>query len=144
MWCNNQGYAGRQGTFAEFISIKQALLYHLPQGVDALNAVASAHSALTSVLALTAKAQLQSGETLFINGGSGNVGTCATQLAKSIGAVVIVTAGSKEKADYCRQCGADAVIDYKNEDLSAAVKKFAPNGVDVYWDLTRQPKYNSQ
>lgn len=139
VWCNNQGYAGRQGTFAERLSIEDALLYRLPDKIDPLDALASAHSALTSVVALQGKAQLRPGERLFINGGSGNVGTCAIQLAKSLGALVAVTAGSTEKADWCRHCGADLVIDYKRENIVTAVKEFAPAGVNVYWDLTRQP-----
>ncbi len=139
VWCNNQGYAGRQGTFAEYASIDHRLLYHLPMGVDPINTLASVHSALTSVLGLSIKAQIKRGETLFINGGSGNVGTCATQLAKSMGATVIVTAGSDDKAAYCRECGADAVIDYKKENLIEGVRKHATEGVEVYWDLTRSP-----
>lgn len=139
VWCNNQGYAGRQGTFAEYVSIDQQLLYHLPPGVAPINALASVHSALTSVLGLSIKAQLSKGETLFINGGSGNVGTCATQLAKSMGATVIVTAGSDDKAAYCKECGADAVVNYKKENLIEGVRKHAPSGVEVYWDLTRSP-----
>jgi NADPH:quinone reductase len=88
VWCNNQGYSGRQGTFAEFISVHKDLLYRLPPEVDALNAVASVHSALTAVVGLRGRAGLRRGETLFINGGSGNVGTSAIQLARSIGARV--------------------------------------------------------
>lgn len=139
VWCNNQGYAGRQGTFAETIAVDEELLYPLGDSTDPINLVAAAHSALTAVVGLVTKARLKEGETLFINGGSGNVGRCATQLAKRIGAKVAVTAGSAEKSQWCRADGADLVIDYKNEDVEQALKKFASDGVDVYWDLTRQP-----
>jgi NADPH2:quinone reductase len=139
VWCNNQGYSGRQGTFAEFISVHENFLYHSPKGADPLALVACAHSALTAITGLQYKAQLKEGERIFINGGSGNVGQCGIQLAKSLGAIVAVTAGSEEKSQRCKTDGADNVINYKNEDVVAAVKRFAPAGVDVYWDLTGNP-----
>lgn len=139
VWCNNQGYAGRQGTFAEYVAIDEDLLYSIPEKVDALNVVASVHSALTSVVGLIGKAKLAKGETLFINGGSGNVGQCAIQLAKHLGAKVAVTAGSTEKVEWCRQSGADFVINYKTENVAEQLSKYAPDGVDVYWELTQRP-----
>lgn len=139
VWCNNQGYGGRQGTFAEFISVDEELLYHLPTGISELNALASLHSALTSVVALKGKAELLRGQTIFIRGGSGNVGINGIQLAKSIGARVIVTAGSGDKETLCRQAGADAIVNYKRDDLVSTVKSLVPDGLDVYWDLTPRP-----
>lgn len=139
VWCNNQGYGGRQGAFAEFICVDEGLLYKLPAGIDELNALAAFHSALTSVVALKGKANLANSDTIFIRGGSGNVGISAIQLAKSIGAYVIVTAGSDSKAELCRQAGADSVINYKNSDIESSVKSIASAGVEVYWDLTLQP-----
>lgn len=125
--------------FAEFICVDEGLLYKLPAGIDELNALAAFHSALTSVVALKGKANLANSDTIFIRGGSGNVGISAIQLAKSIGAYVIVTAGSDSKAELCRQAGADSVINYKNSDIESSVKSIASAGVEVYWDLTLQP-----
>ncbi len=139
VWCNNQGYAGRQGTFAEYVAIDEDLLYAVPDNADALNLVASVHSALTAYVGLVGKARLAEGEYLFINGGSGNVGHCAIELARHLGAKVAVTAGSADKADWCRQSGAHCVIDYKKEDIAEQLAAFAPDGVDVYWDLTQKP-----
>jgi NADPH2:quinone reductase len=139
VWCNNQGYAGRQGTFAELVAIDEALLYPLPAGVDPIDAVAVVHSALTAVAGLTARAKPKSGESIFINGGDGNVGTAVLQLARSIGCRVAVTSSSEEKAAWCRELGADAVIDYKHQDVHEAVSRFAPDGVDIYWDATGKP-----
>src|SRR6516225_721773 len=70
VWCNNQGYAGRQGTFAEYAAVQESLLYALPPGVDDKEAVAFVHSGLTACLGLQ-EARLQSDESLFINGGAG-------------------------------------------------------------------------
>lgn len=138
VWCNNQGYSGRQGTFAEYLLIDSGHLYHLPEAADPLQVVASAHSALTCVTAFT-KAAISSGETIFINGGSGNVGLCAIQLAKHLGVRVAVTAGSVRKHQWCEEAGADLVINYKCDSVSDSLRQFCADGVNVYWDLTQEP-----
>src|SRR5262249_46948223 len=80
VWCNNQGYHGRQGTFAEYAAVAEGLLYPLPAGVDDREAVAFVHSGLTACLGLR-RADLRTGEALLLNGGSGNVGSAVRQLA---------------------------------------------------------------
>jgi NADPH:quinone reductase len=140
VWCNNQGYAGRQGTFAEFLAVDEDLLYPLPDGVNEREAVAVVHSALTACIGLR-KAALRPGETVFINGGSGNVGSAVLQLAHHIGARVIVTAGSAEKVERCLELGADRAINYRTQDIAAAIREFAADGVDVFWDTTREPDF---
>jgi NADPH2:quinone reductase len=139
VWCNNQGYDGRQGTFAEQLAIDESLLYPLPKGVDPIAAVAVLHSGLTAVTGLLTKARPQAGESVFIAGGDGNVGTAVLQLAKSAGARVAVTAGSKPKAEWCQELGADRVIDYHTEDVDQALREFAPQGIDIYWDASGKP-----
>ncbi len=139
VWSNNQGYGGRQGTFAEYCSIDESLLYHLPASVDPVRGVAVLHSALTAVLGLQFKAHLRDGEAVFVNGGDGNVGTAVLQIAKAHGARVAVTSGSPEKAAWCRELGADCIIDYKTQNVRNAIRDFAPQGVDLYWDTTLKP-----
>lgn len=141
VWCNNQGYGGRQGTFAEFVAVDEGLLYPLPDGVNEHEAVAVVHSALTACIGLVREAAIQAGETLFINGGSGNVGSAALQVAHHFGARVIVTAGSTEKIRRCLELGADRAVNYKTEDVAAAIRDFASQGVDVYWDTTQEPDF---
>jgi len=136
VWCNNQGYAGRQGSFAELASVDQSLLYHLPENADLLDSVAVLHSALTAVVGLYHRPKGAAGETLFIQGGDGNVGTAVLQLAVAAGMRVAVTAGSAEKAAWCSELGAECVIQYKSEDITKALQKFAPDGVNIYWDAT--------
>lgn len=138
VWANNQGYGGRQGSFSEYCAVAQDLLYSLPEDLDPLNAAAVLHSGLTAVLAIQFKARLRAEETVFINGGAGNVGAATLGIAKALGARVVVTAGGPEKAEWCRKLGADRVIDYRAEDVSRALREFAPDGVDVYFDTTRQ------
>lgn len=136
VWANNQGYAGRQGTFAELLALDHELLYHLPDGVEEATAVALVHSMLTASVGLLGRAQIQPTETLFVRAGSGSVGSAALQMAKRMGCRVAVTAGSPDSVAWCQELGADQIIRYKKESLSNALRAFAPDGVDVYWDLT--------
>jgi NADPH2:quinone reductase len=64
------------------------------------------------------------------------------QMAKALGARVITTAGSEEKVAAARELGADTVINYKAEDVSARVKEAAPNGVNVWWETLREPNFD--
>ncbi|HZV93582.1 MAG TPA: NAD(P)H-quinone oxidoreductase [Caldimonas sp.] len=82
------------------------------------------------------RGRLQPGETLLVHGGSSGIGVAAIQLAKAHGARVIVTAGSKEKADACLSLGADDAIDYKTQDFVAEVRRITgKKGVDVVLDM---------
>lgn len=141
VWCNNQGYDGRQGTFAEFAAVDERLLYPLPAGVDEHQAVAFVHSAFTACLGLE-RAKPSAGETLFVNGGSGNVGSAVIQLAQGRGLRVAATAGNAEGLDWCRSIGAAAVANYKEDDVDAVLKEFAPHGVNIYWDTSGQPDFD--
>lgn len=139
VWSNCLGIDGLQGTFAETIVVPEERLYHLPRGVEPLQAVAAVHSALTAVIGLFTKAQLAAGDTLFINGGSGNVGLAVLQIAKAAGARVGVTAGSEEKAHWCHEMGADLVVNYHRENIGQAIRGFAPDGLDICWEATPSP-----
>jgi putative PIG3 family NAD(P)H quinone oxidoreductase len=79
---------------------------------------------------------LKPGETLLVHGGSSGIGTMAIQMAKALGSKVIVTVGSKEKADACLKLGADHAINYKSEDFVEATKKATGgNGANVILDM---------
>ena len=64
------------------------------------------------------------------------------QMSKALGARVVTTAGSDEKLERCRALGADCAINYKTDDIAAAVKAFAPSGVNVYWETVREPDFD--
>ena len=82
------------------------------------------------------RARLQAGETLLIQGGSSGIGVTAIQLAKAMGAKVIVTAGSDEKCAACVALGADHAINYKTADFELEAKKWTDgHGVDVILDM---------
>ncbi|NIL96901.1 MAG: zinc-binding dehydrogenase [Planctomycetales bacterium] len=139
VWGSNQGLLGRQGTFAQYAAVDPSWLYPTPENVRDEEAAAIALVGITAHLGLFDRAKLRAGELLFINGGSGGVGSTVIQMAKIVGAQVITTAGSDAKVAICRALGADHAINYKTTDVAAAVRRVAPQGVDVYWETVRQP-----
>jgi NADPH2:quinone reductase len=89
----------------------------------------------TSHHALMDRAQLKAGETLLVLGAAGGVGTAAIQIGKALGAKVIAAASSAEKCELCAAIGADATINYDQENLREALKTLtAGNGPDVIYD----------
>ena len=142
VWASNQGMFGRQGTFAEYAAVDEAWLYPIPDAVSDEQAAAVALVGITSWLGLVQFAKLRAGETLFINGGTGGVGSTVVQMSKAIGARVITTAGTAEKVAICRELGADLAINYKTEDVDVAIKKFAPDGVQIWWESLREPNFD--
>jgi NADPH2:quinone reductase len=142
VWCSNQGLFGRQGTFAEFACVEERWLNPLPAGVRDEDAAACALVGITAHLGLFAKARLQAGETVFVNGGAGGVGSMVVQLAKAGGARVIATAGSDERVAKARSFGADLALNHRTQDVTAAVKEFAPAGVNVFWETQREPDFD--
>ena len=142
VWCSNQGLLGRQGTFAEYCAVDESWLYPTPASVSDEAAAASALVGITAHLGLFREAKLKKGETLFVNGGTGGVGSMVVQMAKAAGARVIATAGSAEKCAALKTLGADAAVNYKSDDILAAVKAFSPSGVNVYWETTREPDFD--
>ncbi len=142
VWGSNQGLLGRQGTFADFCAVDEDWLYPTPDGISDEQAAAIALVGITAHLGLVRDARLQKGETLFVNGGSGGVGSTVVQMAKAIGAHVITTAGSDKKVELCRRLGADFVVNYKTANVEAELKKIAPAGVNVWWETLREPNFD--
>jgi NADPH2:quinone reductase len=142
VWGSNQGLLGRQGTFAEFAAVDEALLYPTPPEISSEAATALALVGITAHLGLVRDAKLKAGETLFVNGGSGGVGSVVVQMAKAIGARVITTAGSVENLNLCRELGADLAINYKDGDVDAQIKEFAPQGINLFWETQREPDFD--
>jgi NADPH2:quinone reductase len=142
VWGSNQGLLGRQGTFAEFAAVHEDWLYPTPAVVSDQQAAAGALVGLTAHLGLFRDAKLQTGETVFVNGGTGGVGAMVVQMAKAIGAKAIATVGSEEKATLCKSWGADCVINYKTQDVAAEIKKFTDGkGVQVWYETQREPDF---
>jgi NADPH2:quinone reductase len=142
VWGSNQGLLGRQGTFAELAAVDERWLYPMPAGVADREAAAAALVSITAHLGLVSHAALAAGETLFVNGGSGGVGTAVVQIARALGARVLATAGTEAKRAALLGLGAEAVFDYRRADLVDAVRAAAPQGVNVYWETQREPAFD--
>ncbi|MFO0966314.1 MAG: NADPH:quinone reductase [Gemmataceae bacterium] len=142
VWGSNQGLLGRQGSLAEYVCAAEDWFYPTPAGVDDGQAAGVALVGITAHLGLFRCARLQSGETAFVNGGTGGVGSMVVQMAKAIGARVITTVGSAAKAEMCRAWGADLVLNYKADDVPAKVKEFTgAAGVNVWYETQREPDF---
>jgi NADPH2:quinone reductase len=140
VWGSNQGLLGRQGTFAEYAAVDECWLYPTPEEVSDQDAAAAALVGITAHLGLFREAQLKTGENVFVNGGAGGVGSCVVQMARAIGARVLATAGTKEKVQICRQLGATMAVNYKSDDVDAAIAKFGP--IDVWFETRREPDFD--
>ncbi|MGY8767268.1 MAG: NADPH:quinone reductase [Pirellulales bacterium] len=144
VWGTNQGLMQRQGTFAEYCAVDEDWLYATPDNVSDEDVAACSLVGVTAHLGLFKEnANLKSGESIFIHGGSGGVGSMVLQMAKIAGAKVITTAGSDEKVELCKSLGADEVVNYKTEDVPEAVAKFAPDGVNIVWETLREPDFET-
>lgn len=90
---------------------------------------------MTGYFGLLEKGQPKAGETVLVSGAAGIVGSTVGQIAKIKGCKVIGTAGSESKCKYLlEECGFDAAINYKTEDIDAALKMHAPEGIHVFYD----------
>ena len=142
VWGSNQGLLGRQGTFAEHAAVHEDWLYPTPEGVTDVQAAAAALVGITAHLGLFRDAKVRPGEIVFVNGGTGGVGSMVVQMARAIGAEVVTTVGSAEKADLCRTWGADAVFNYKTQDVDAGIRQYTKNkGVNVWYETQREPDF---
>lgn len=123
------------GGFATHAIAPAKVCMPLPQGFPATDAAAFIMIYATSYHALVDRAQLQAGETVLVMGAAGGVGTAAIQIAKAMGARVIAAASTEEKCALCLSIGADAVINYSQENLREAVKALTDGkGPDVIYD----------
>jgi len=142
VWGSNQGLLGRQGTFAEYAAVHEDWLYTTPAGVKEADAAATALVGITAHLGLFHCARLRAGETVFVNGGTGGVGSMVVQMAKAVGARVVATVGTAEKEALCRGWGVDLVLNYKTDDVPKAIGEYTGNaGVDVWFETQREPDF---
>jgi NADPH2:quinone reductase len=124
------------GGYAQYVIAPDAQAMAIPAALTMIGAGATPETLMTVWHNVFERGALQSGETLLVHGGSSGIGTMAIQLAKAFGAKVIVTVGSKEKADACLKLGADRAINYKTEDFVAEVKAATGgHGADVILDM---------
>ncbi len=139
VWGSNQGILGRQGTCCETIAVDPCWVYPTPDEVADDAAAAAALVGITAHLGLFRDARLQAGEIVLVQGGTGGVGNSVLQMAKAVGAKVMATAGTDEKVAACLEAGADWAINYHAEDFLDQLRAQVPDGVDVWWETSRNP-----
>jgi len=126
---------GAFGGFAEEMLVESGAVIPMPAAMDFETAASIVMTYGTDMHALKDRAHLQRGETLLVLGAAGGIGLAAVELGKVMGATVIAAASSDEKLAICRQHGADAVINYRHEDLRGRINALTERqGVDVIVD----------
>lgn len=106
-----------EGTHAEYALLPEASVAPVPVGLDAAEAASLCIAGLSAWIPLVEVAKVQKGMRVLIHGGAGGVGCHAIQIARELGASVVTTS---TQADYCKQLGAERVVDYRKEDFTKA------------------------
>ena len=151
VWLWDVAWGSNEGTAQEYAVVPAAKAVALPDaesfdtgasiGIPAL----TAHRALTSHEDGPARLSLEAlaGRTVLVTGGAGAVGHAAIQLANWAGATVITTVSGDRKAELARHAGAHTVINYRTDDVVAAIRQAAPGGVDIIVDVNAPANIDS-
>ncbi|MGE4406942.1 NAD(P)H-quinone oxidoreductase [Pseudomonas sp.] len=124
------------GGYAEYCVAPAEHCLPIPRGMSLLEAAALPETYFTVWTNVFERGRLQPGETLLVHGGSSGIGLTAIQLAKQFGARVFTTVSNAQKAEACRQAGADRVINYRDEDFVEVLTQATDGrGVDVILDM---------
>jgi NADPH2:quinone reductase len=124
------------GGYAEFVTAPDEQCLPIPAGLTTVEAAALPETFFTVWTNVFDRGRLTGGECLLVHGGSSGIGTTAIQMARAIGARVIVTAGSAAKCAACERLGAERAINYRTEDfLEVAREHTGGRGVDVILDM---------
>ena len=125
----------KRGGLAEFCLMSAHAVYEIPDGMSGEEAAGFFIPYQTAYVGLVHRAQLTADDTVVVLGASGSSGCAAVQLVKAVGARVIAVAGGPEKSAFCRDLGADEVIDHRSEDITQRTRELTDGlGVDVAFD----------
>jgi len=128
-------YTGVLGSYAEYASVPADRLVRIPDKLDDRQAAAAMLQGMTAHYLVKSTYPVKRGDTVLIHAAAGGVGLLLVQMAKNLGARVIGTVGSEEKAKLAREAGADEAIIYTLADFEAETKRLTDNkGVDVVYD----------
>ena len=137
-------YSGAGGAYAQFNAVAAARAVALPEDVGAELAAASLLKGMTTEFLVRRCHALKAGETILVHAAAGGVGSLLVQWAKAIGATVIGTVGSEDKAILARDLGCDHVILYRHEDVAARVKEITGGvGVSVAYDAVGKDTFEA-
>ena len=124
------------GGYAEYVAVPAGQLLPHPVGLDLVDSAGVPEVACTVWSNLAMTGHLHEGQLLLMHGGGSGVGSHAIQVARALGARVAVTAGSSAKLDFCRDLGAEILINYRDEDFVARVREATDGaGADVVFDI---------
>lgn len=123
------------GGYAEFVKVKSAQLFTLPEAFTFEQGAACAEVFLTAYQSLFTIAEVKPNAKVLIHAGASGVGSAAIQLAKAKQCYVVVTVGSAQKAKACLALGADVAINYQESDFVSWSKENVPSGFDVIVDV---------
>jgi NADPH2:quinone reductase len=127
-------WAMAPGSYAEYAAVPAKLLIPLPAGVKFEDAAAVMLQGMTAHYLTHSTFPLKPGHTALVHAAAGGTGRLIVQMAKMLGARVIATAGSPDKAEIARAAGADEVILYRDQLFPAEVRRLVSEGVDVVYD----------
>jgi NADPH:quinone reductase len=124
------------GGYAEYCAAPAAHCLPVPKGLTLLEAASLPENFFTVWVNVFDTCKLKAGDNFLVHGGSSGIGLTAIQLAKAWGATVFTTVGNEEKAAFCKEIGADHVVNYKTEDWPAVMQERAgKKGMDVILDM---------
>jgi NADPH2:quinone reductase len=146
VWLWDVAFGTSNGTAQEYVTLPAIHAVALPENATFDDGASLGIPALTAALALAANENLPDrvapgsleGRVILVSGGAGAVSHAAIQLAKWAGATVISTVSSEEKAELARRAGAEHILNYKTDDVAAAVKEIAPKGIDTIVEVNVQ------
>ena len=124
------------GGYAEKVAVPAGMVLPVPKGISMNEAAGIPEVFATAYLNLCIEGGMQAGDTVFIQAGASGLGIAAIQLAKVMGAKVVTTVGSEEKAKFVRKLGVDVVINHKKEDIAAVL---ADHPADIALDPVSGP-----
>ena len=119
------------GFYSQYAVVKESSVSRIPGKLSMPQAAAMAVDAITALAGLDTTLGLKNGESVLILGASGGIGHLAVQLAKRMGARVLAVASGDDGVAFVRGLGADKVVDGKKDDIAAAARQFAPQGLDA-------------
>lgn len=128
-------WSGTLGSYAEYVAAPEEHLVPVPSSISDAQAAAAMVHGLTAHYLVNDAHKLKAGETALVHAAAGGVGLLVVQMARAIGARVIGTASSEQKAQLAREAGADEVIVFTHQDFETEVKRLTVGkGVDVVYD----------
>ena len=130
------------GGYAEYCLAAASICLPVPEKISLGNAAGIPETFFTVWTNVFKRGQLKARESLLVHGGSSGIGTTAIQLGKAFGATVYTTAGTSDKCEFCNNLGADAAINYREQDFSEEIKRLTEGkGVNVILDMVGGPYF---